>query len=176
MITEVLTHLIQREESWGNIHGIRIARNAPLVSNIFFADDLMLFCRANSHEVQHLQTCLSTFSSWSGQEINASKSFVHFNPNMAAAYKEHLSHLLQIQPASGEGKYLGLPLEVPRSKLQACKDLQDRLDRHLAGWKARLLSQAGSTTLIQSVAMALPSCYSLSSSSLNKCVGALIQR
>lgn len=82
MITEVLTCLIQQKEIRGNIHGIRIARHAPPIFNLLFAYDIMLFCRANSHEVRHVQRCLLTFVEWSGQEINNSKSFVHFSSNI----------------------------------------------------------------------------------------------
>lgn len=101
MFTEVLTRLIHKEEARGNIHGIRIARYAPLVSNMF-ADDIMLFCRANSHEVLHLQQDLTTFAAWSEQEINTAKSFVHFSFNMELFARilwrnYFVSHLLVLQ-------------------------------------------------------------------------------
>lgn len=70
-----------------------------------------------------------------------------------------LSQLIRTQTASVVGTYLGVPLEVPRSKSQACNDIQESINRCLAGWKARSLSQAGRTVLLQSVAMALPSYY-----------------
>lgn len=159
MVTEVLTRLIKREEQGGHTHGICIARHAPPVSNLLFADDLMLFCRANSYEVLQLQRCLNTFTDWSGQKINYSKSFVHFSSNMTTDRREILSNLLRIQPANAPGKYLGLPLEVLRSRRQACNEIIDKVDRQLATWKARSLSQAGRTVLLKTVAMALPSYY-----------------
>ncbi|KAB1204935.1 hypothetical protein CJ030_MR7G015231 [Morella rubra] len=42
---------------------------------------------------------------------------------------------------------------------QACKDLQDKVAKRVAGWKARALSQAGRTVLIQAVASAMPSYF-----------------
>lgn len=151
--------MIKKEEDRGNLHGIRIARSAPPVTKMLFADDKMLFCRANSHEALHMQRCLTTFAAWSGQEINSAKSFVHFSSNLDASRKDSLVHLLQIQPASGSGKYLRLPLEIPRSRRQACQEIAEKMDRRLAGWMARSLSQAGRTVPLQSVAMALPSYY-----------------
>lgn len=62
--------------------------------------------------------------------------------------------MIRIQTASVVGTYLG----VPRSKSQACNDIRESINRCLAGWKARSLSQAG-RTILQSVAMALPSYY-----------------
>lgn len=42
---------------------------------------------------------------------------------------------------------------------QACRDLQDKVAKRVAGWKARALSQAGRTVLIQAVASAMPSYF-----------------
>ncbi|XP_058726230.1 uncharacterized protein LOC131597557 [Vicia villosa] len=42
----------------GNIHGIKVRRNAPELSHIYFADDCLLFTRANSMEADCLLTTL----------------------------------------------------------------------------------------------------------------------
>lgn len=67
-------------------------------------------------------------------------------------------HLI-MQQASEAGSYLGLPLFVPRSKIHACHNIQEKISYRLAGWKARSLSQAGRTVLLQSVISAIPSYY-----------------
>lgn len=82
LVTEVLSRLLKKEETRGSLHGIRIARSAPLVTNILFADDVMLFYRANGNEVHTLRRYLHTYDCWSGQVLNLHKSFLHFSRNL----------------------------------------------------------------------------------------------
>ncbi|KAL9684597.1 hypothetical protein QQ045_022038 [Rhodiola kirilowii] len=56
-------------------------------------------------------------------------------------------------------KYLGLPLIVGRSKVEAFRWLEDKMVRKIQDWKALLLSAAGKEALIKSFAM---SCYKVS--------------
>lgn len=59
-------------------------------------------------------------------------------------------------------KYLGLPLIRSRSKSVAFGDIQIRIDHKISGWKSNLLSQAGRTMLIKSIAAFIP-IYGMSS-------------
>ena len=45
-------------EAKGLIRGCKIARNAPSVSHLLFADDSLLFFKANMVEAQYIQQCL----------------------------------------------------------------------------------------------------------------------
>lgn len=139
----------------------RKARGAPSISHLFFADDLVLFCRANRSEVLKLKQCLKNLIfEWTGQLINHQKSYLHFSANMTQEAKGSLAALLRLQQEQMGGKYLGLPLCIPRSRRHACKELQAKVEGRVAGWKTKALSQAGRTVLlIQTVASALPSYY-----------------
>lgn len=48
---------------------------------------------------------------------------------------------------------------MPQSRSNACKELKEKINKRITGWKAKALSQAGRTVLIQTVAFALPSYY-----------------
>lgn len=48
--TDVLSRLISRAERLGQIHGIKISRVAPPISHLLFADDTMIFIRADAGE------------------------------------------------------------------------------------------------------------------------------
>lgn len=45
---EGVTALMQQFERRNLIQGVKVARNAPSISNMFFADDCFLFCKAST--------------------------------------------------------------------------------------------------------------------------------
>jgi hypothetical protein len=57
--------LIAREENLGLMHGIKMARTCPPISHLLFADDVIIFSRANVNEAGVVLNCLKTYSSWS---------------------------------------------------------------------------------------------------------------
>ncbi|XP_074306594.1 putative mitochondrial protein AtMg01250 [Silene latifolia] len=46
LCAEALSNLMRRAVEANSIHGIRIARNAPAISHLLFADDSIFFARA----------------------------------------------------------------------------------------------------------------------------------
>jgi len=63
------------------IHGICIRRQAPPISNLLFADDNFLFCKAATTEANYFQDILFSYEVALGQAINFSKSTVDFSKN-----------------------------------------------------------------------------------------------
>lgn len=106
-----------------------------------------------------LRDILVTFEQWTGQTINMAKSFLTFSKNMSQAASDSICSTLRIPIASTLGTYLGFPTCLPRSKSLAFVEIKDEVQRKVASWKAKTLSQAGRTVLIQSVATALPSYF-----------------
>lgn len=47
LCAEGLSAILNYENSQGQLHGIQVSRQAPAVSHLLFADDCILFCRAN---------------------------------------------------------------------------------------------------------------------------------
>lgn len=66
-------------------------------------------------------------------------------------------------------KYLGLHLNWDKSNKNPVEEIQEKINKKLVGWKAKLLSQAGRTTLIKSVGSSIPA-YTMSSMLLPKTV------
>lgn len=56
-----------------------------------------------------------------------------------------------------EGKYLGLPSLIGKSKKRVFNFLKDRLWNKIQGWSVKCLSRAGKAVLLRSVAQAVPS-------------------
>ena len=76
------------------LHGISICRGAPKVSHLFFADDSLLFCKANGNECNKLKEILDLYESASGQKINTDKSSIFFSPNTPQELKDDVLSIL----------------------------------------------------------------------------------
>lgn len=48
-----------------------------------YADDLIVYCRANIEEAQVVKDCLDIFCNICGQETNYRKSMIHFSANVS---------------------------------------------------------------------------------------------
>jgi hypothetical protein len=70
---EVLSRLIDRQFVNGDIHGVKMNVAGPAFTHVMYADDIMVFSKANSREVQIIDECLETYCEWSGQCINRTK-------------------------------------------------------------------------------------------------------
>ena len=67
------------------------------MSHLLFADDLLLFFRANQEEVQTISDVLQVYATSSGLGINFEKSFVFFNSNTDVDQKERIKAALGIR-------------------------------------------------------------------------------
>ena len=57
---------------------------------------------------------------------------------------------------SRQGKYLGLPAVIGKSKNQDFAEIKERFERKLLGWKEKMLSMGGKEILIKAVSQAIP--------------------
>jgi len=128
---------------------------------LFFADDSLLFCRANFTEWGRLLGILSWYEKASGQKLNAAKTSIFFSKNTGAEFKDFLRSSAGISTTSSYDKYLGLPALVGRSKNKTFAVIEGRVRKKMDGWKEKFLSQAGKEILIKAVVQAIPT-YSMS--------------
>ncbi|KAL3839320.1 hypothetical protein ACJIZ3_023911 [Penstemon smallii] len=154
--TELLSRFLIKEENNGTFKGIKIARTCPTISHLLYADDLVIYCRANHEDVETIFTTLDKFSSWSGQIINHEKSFTHFSRNVDVTFKNDLTARFNLKECDHKSKHLGLPFCKPKSKSKAFNEIISKLQLKLNGWKCKNLSQAGRTILVKTVAQSLP--------------------
>lgn len=54
--------------------GISIAAGAPRINQLFFADDCLLFVKAELEQLKHLRSALKRYEELAGQKINFDKS------------------------------------------------------------------------------------------------------
>lgn len=71
---KILSHWIQRvvyNKSWQSLH---VTKSAPLLSHLFFTDDLLLFGHASFNQAKVMEHALASFCGESGQRVNRMKS------------------------------------------------------------------------------------------------------
>lgn len=154
---DLLSRILSKSEAEKKIHGVKVSRTSPAISHLMYADDLIIYGRATVDEAEEISKCLQQFCDWSGQEINYGKSSVHFSRNVDSGAKNNILRILKMTPCTHGSKYLGLPFCKHSSRTAAFTEIIDKVRAKLAGWKAKALSFAGRSTLIQSVAQTLPS-------------------
>ena len=156
MITEGLSSLLQHAVQCQKLFGLRIAKECPAISHLFFADDTLIFYRATKEEAQQVMQILKIYENASGQMINADKSSVLFEKNMQKDKKEEVIEVLEGMKQIQQSRYLGLPVVIGRTKKQVFSYIKERVVHRLKGWKEKLLSQAGKEVMLKSVILAMP--------------------
>ncbi|KAK8945121.1 hypothetical protein KSP39_PZI007763 [Platanthera zijinensis] len=90
---------------------------------------------------------LQSYCSWTGQSINAAKSFVLFNKVTPQWKKARLTHFLGF-PRVEEFTYLGIKLALRRLNKSDYADLICKTHTKIQAWGSRHLSLAGRAVLI----------------------------
>nr|XP_017221408.1 PREDICTED: uncharacterized protein LOC108198150 [Daucus carota subsp. sativus] len=147
---EGLTTLIQENVRRKNIKGIKVARGAPILSHLFFADDNYIYCQANSEAANKVISMLQVYEKASGSE--------------------GCCNILQFQEAGANTTYLGLPSIIGRNKKAVLGYLKERMQTRIEGYDKKLLSKGGKEILLKTVVQALPS-YAMSGSFLTASLG-----
>lgn len=71
IMLELLSKMITSWEGDRKFNGVKLERTAPSISHLLFADDVLIFCRANEKEVRNVLKCL--YYKWTSQVINFEK-------------------------------------------------------------------------------------------------------
>ncbi|XP_019177676.1 PREDICTED: uncharacterized protein LOC109172888 [Ipomoea nil] len=158
---EGLSLLLQDAQAKGRIHGCRVARGAPPISHLFFADDSMLFFKANMQETLEVKRCLEVYEQFSGQSVNFHKSNISFSRNTSLGDRNAIAMGLGVEKAEDFGKYLGLPSVIGRNRRVIFSYIEQKLKQRFGSWNKRLLSMASKEVLLKSVAQAMPT-YTMS--------------
>lgn len=120
------------EETW-LIHGCKVARGAPTISHLLFADDCYLFFRASEMETDNIKRILNRYERMLGQAINHNKSSVLFSPNTNAENRSLVCEKLEVNATNTPGKYLGMPMHLGKNKTAVFGFLNDRVRQKLQG-------------------------------------------
>ena len=137
------------EKRWDKI---KASKNGPSFSHIFYADDLMLFAKANSKNCNAILEVLENFCNMAAQRINVNKSRIFFSPNVSGRKKNSICRKLGLMATQNLGRYLGFPLLHQGRNGNAFNFVIERIQNKLAGWRSKLLSKAGKLILVKAAA------------------------
>jgi hypothetical protein len=160
LCVEVLSTLLHKAEQRGVITGVPTSPKGPRLSHLFFADDSLLFCKANSVEWRQLMKKLGVYEAGLGQKLNLNKTSIFFSRNTSNERKQEILLQSGLSEATRIDSYLGLPIVVGKSKRLAFNDIVERVSKRLSNWKVKFLSQAGKEVLLKAVVQAIPT-YSM---------------
>ena len=140
----------------GLLKGLAACQSGPKILHIFFTDDSLIFCQARKEECSNLQRVLETYEQASGQQLNWEKTSLFFNSNTPQDIQDHIKDFFRGEVIRQHETYLGFPSLVGKSKCNTFRQLKERLDNKLSGWKEKMLSHAGKEIFIKAVTQAIP--------------------
>lgn len=91
---EGLSSMIQNAHNINLISGMTINSHCPSISHLLFADDSMVFFRANTNECAWIKFILLDYEAASCQSVNFSKSTMCVSSNVLMDCKLYLEQIL----------------------------------------------------------------------------------
>ena len=78
---EKLSHLITQKVSLGLWKCVKVSRGGPSISHLFFADVILIFCKASMNDCNSLQCTIKVYEDAFGQQLNRAKTSLFFSCN-----------------------------------------------------------------------------------------------
>jgi len=130
---EVFSALLQNAQMKGCISGVPTSKKGPKITHLFFADDNLVFCKANRVEWRRLLNLIETYERGSGQKINLVKTAVFFSRNTCQSRRKEIKASFGLGEANNYDSYLGLPTLVGKNRNLAFKEIKEKVIRNEEG-------------------------------------------
>ncbi|KAK4410108.1 hypothetical protein Sango_0083800 [Sesamum angolense] len=118
-------------ENSNSVKGVKIARSAPCISHLLFADDPSVFFEASLSAMQEVSRLLSKYEAASGQKVNLEKSCMVLSWNVEQFDRVLFAEALGIKVIEKHDKHLGLPAVGGRSKRDMFDGIREKkLEMH----------------------------------------------
>jgi hypothetical protein len=126
LAAEGLSCLLKSRLQSSELSGIKVAPSALMVNHLLFADDSLLFFKANLESALVVKETLQQYCDASGQQINTDKSSIHFAKKCQQSVRDEIKGVLNVQNECLSEKYLGMPSDVGAAMNGVFKYLKDR--------------------------------------------------
>lgn len=100
------------------------------LTNLAFADDLLLFCKGHDYSVAKMTKVLELFERTAGLQANPAKSSIYMG-GLSIARQNRLLQLTGYQKGEFPLRYLGFSLSTSRWTMQDCHMLVDKVTMRL---------------------------------------------
>ncbi|XP_056688684.1 uncharacterized protein [Spinacia oleracea] len=154
---DILSRMLSLAEDIKLFKGLQISRRSPSISHLFFADDVMLFFKADERACSAVMKNLVRFGKISGQQLNLNKSFVKFSPSTSTEKKTSLRAILKMPQVSQLGNHLGVPIDIQGKKSSHFQFVVDKIAGKILSWSTLYLSQSTKLILIQTILLSISS-------------------
>ena len=155
LVMEILNQLLFRAKNGGFIEGFKVRSSSGVGRDLLyllFADDTLLFCKANSEQLRYLSWVFLWFEAISGLKVNRDKS--EAIPVGSIDSLENIVSVLRCR--IGKLPSLGLPLGALFKSSRMWDIVEERFRKRLSLWKRQYLSKGGRLTLIKNTLSSLP--------------------
>lgn len=127
-----------------------------MVSHLMYADNLLIMCWVDPHEVSVVKECFNIYCNWLSQLANNKKLNILFSKSTNRSDRKAIKDILGFKDMEFKAIYLGNTFVFKRNKTKEFFNLKERIKNILEGWNKNLLSKMGKVTLIKSVVQAIP--------------------
>jgi hypothetical protein len=115
-VPEGLSRLLQQEIDNNQIQDLKICRQSPGISHLLFADDSLLFFKADTDQAERMKNVLCNYELATGQLLSPEKCSILLGNKCSDIMGQQVMTILNVQTESFEEKYLGLPVPEGRMK------------------------------------------------------------
>ncbi|XP_068319553.1 uncharacterized protein [Pyrus communis] len=103
------------------------------ISDLFFADDAVIFCKAEETEVREVMDVLQCYAEASRQVVNREKSSLYFGAPCSWKQRKKLAACINISGRENFGKYLVLQADFGSFKKTVFEGVGEALEGRING-------------------------------------------
>lgn len=148
LMVEVLGRSLRKAKEEGHIIGLKLARDSDCYTHHQFVDDTILMGKVDKKEARKLNDILSHYEETSIQKINLQKIKL-FVLHSSQVKRRKLANIFGCQSSELPSVYLKMLFFEGRIKASYWKNLINKIQRKLVGWKNQMLSYVGQLSLIE---------------------------
>ena len=110
---------------------ITLPKHGPLLSHLFFVDDLLIFAEAIEEQIKIILDRLDSFCTISSQKVSLNKSSIAFSTDVDAEVAVRIADISKIPAVPKLDEYLGIPSIMGRVNSSLFQHIIDRIEGKL---------------------------------------------